>query len=406
MSPQVSVIVPVYNGEKYVAAAIDSVRAQTCDEWELVVVDDGSTDGTAAVLARHARDPRIRVCHQENQGLAASRNRGLALSKGEHVAFLDADDLWVCSYLTRMVRALTANPSAVAAFAGWQYVDENGAPLPQTIIPSDTQARRLRNELLWRNALVPSGVVMRRAAITACQGFDTQFLWSEDWDLWLRLLALGPFVAVPERLVWYRTHDKNMSDDIASMEAGALQVLHRHVPAEGDPAGWSEVQRRAYGYRFFIFALAYFRRGEVVAGIGKTQEALAVWPALAAQDETYYELGCAYQPRGVRGSSIGLRLHDSERLIRSLIFDHWPAPSEGTRRARWGQACVVLSALAYQTNDRSAAQRLAIQAWRSTAPMQRGKALRAWLRASLPSGLVRGVRTARQMLAARSTDTS
>jgi hypothetical protein len=127
---------------------------------------------------------------------------------------------------------------------------------------------------------------------------------------------------------------------------------------------------------------------------------------MACQDETYYELGCAYQPRGLRGSSIDLRLHDSERLIHSLIFDHWPAPSEGARRTRWGQACLVLSTLAYQANDRSAAQRLAIQAWRYAAPVQRGSALRAWLRASLPSGLVRGVRSAKQMLAARSADAS
>jgi glycosyltransferase involved in cell wall biosynthesis len=132
------------------------------------------------VLARYAGDPRIRVWHQENQGLSASRNRGLALSHAEYIAFLDADDLWVHSYLTRMVRALTANPSAVAAFAGWQYVDEDGVPLPQTNIPSDAQARRLGEELQWRNALVPSGVVVRRAAIAACRGFDTQFVRLED----------------------------------------------------------------------------------------------------------------------------------------------------------------------------------------------------------------------------------
>jgi hypothetical protein len=157
---------------------------------------------------------------------------------------------------------------------------------------------------------------------------------------------------------------------------------------------------------FFVSALAHFRRSEVAAGIGKTQEALVVWPAMACQDETYYELGCAYQQRGLRGSSIDLRLHDSERLIHSLIFDHWPAPSEDARRSRWGQACLMLSQLAYQANDRSAAQRLAIKAWRDTAPMRRGSALRAWLRASLPSGLVRGVRSAKQMLAARSADAS
>jgi glycosyltransferase involved in cell wall biosynthesis len=406
MAARTSVIIPVYNGEKYVAAAIDSVRAQTCEDWELVIVDDGSTDGTAAVLARYAADPRIRVSHQENQGPAASRNRGVVLSEAETVAFLDADDLWVRSYLARMMGALTANPSAAAAFAGWQYVDESGHPLPQAIIPSASQARQLHEELLWRNALVPSAVVVRREAIIACEGFDTELVILEDWDMWLRLLARGPFVAVPERLVWYRTHGENMSDDIAGIEVGTLRVLQRHVHAEGDPAGWSGVQRRAYGHAFFVSGLAHLRRGDVAAGIAKTREALAVWPALACQDETYYELGCAYQKRGLRGSVIDLRLHDSERLIHSLIFEHWPAPSESTRRARWAHACLVLSKLAFHVNDRGAAQRLALQGWRSAAPLQRGSALKAWLRASLPSGLVRGVRSAKELLAADPADAS
>lgn len=406
MSPKASVIIPVYNGEKYVGAAIDSLLAQTLEDWELVIVDDGSTDGTAAVLAPYASDPRIRIRRQENHGPWAPRNLGLALSQGEHMAFLDADDQWVPSYLERMVRALIANPSAVAAFTGWQYVDECGVPLPQAIIPAAGDERRLHKELRWHNTLVPSGVVVRRAAITQCQGFDIRLIRSADWDLWLRLLELGPFVAVPDRLVWYRTHSENVSDDIASMEAATRLVMQRHVPVEGDPACWSEDERRAHGHPFFVSALAHFRRNELAAGIGKTQEALAVWPAMAGQDETYYELGCAYQRRGLRGSPIGLRLEDSERLVHSLVFDHWPARSDDTRRARWGHACLVLSKLAYQANDRGAARRLATQAGRYATPSHRGKALRAWLRASLPSGLVRGVRRARQELADRSGDSS
>ena len=118
MQPAVSVIVPVYNGEKYVVAALESIRAQTCADWHLILVDDGSTDGTAAVLARYPRDRRIEIVRQEHLGLAAARNRGQASCTAQHVAFLDADDMWQPTYLAEMVQELTANPSAVAACAG------------------------------------------------------------------------------------------------------------------------------------------------------------------------------------------------------------------------------------------------------------------------------------------------
>lgn len=395
MQPAVSVIVPVYNGEKYVVAALDSIRAQTCADWQVILVDDGSTDGTAAVLAQYPGDPRIEIVRQENQGPAASRNRGQARCTAQYVAFLDADDMWLPTYLARMVQELTANPSAVAAFAGWQYVDQAGDPLPQVIIPSRALGRRLGEELLWRNALVTSGVVVRRWALEACRGFDTELTQAQDWDLWLRLLALGPFIAVPKRLVWYRTHGENRSDDLAVAEAYRLKVLRRHLHVEGDPAGWTELQRQAIGYTLFVSALAYFRRGKVAAGVAKTQEALQSWPAMAARDETYYELGCAYQQRGWRGSFADLRLDESTHLIHSLVFEHWPAPSETARHAWWAHACLVLSQLAYEAGDGPTARRLAAQAWRGAAIRQRGSALRAMLRAGLPSGLVRWVRSVR-----------
>jgi glycosyltransferase involved in cell wall biosynthesis len=392
IQPAISVVVPAHNAERYLAAALDSLRAQTLSAWQAIVVDDGSSDGSAAIVGRYRDDARIAIVRQEHRGLAAARNHGLARCAAEYVAFLDADDLWQPTYLAEMADALDAEAEAVAAFAGWQYIDRSGQPLPQAIVPSRASADRLGDELLYRNALVPSGVVVRRAAIDACQGFDIEFVQAQDWDLWLRLLARGPFVAVPKRLVWYRTHGENMSEDVAVAERYRLKLLRRHLGIAGDPAGWTEAQRRAIGYAYFASALAYFRHGRLADGVDKTREALCNWPALTSRDETYYELGCAHQQRGRRGPFGEPQLERSTMLIRSLIFEQWPAPSPAARRAWWGHACLVLSQLAHESGDRAAARHLAVEAWRAVVPGQKTRALRALVRASLPGALLRWVR--------------
>src|SRR6266496_2052417 len=112
MQPIISIIIPVYNGDTYLDAAMKSVQAQTLTDWELIVIDDGSIDDTAAILANAAPDYRRTVIHQENTGLAGARNRGLAVARSELVAFLDVDDEWHPSYLAQMQAALASVPEA------------------------------------------------------------------------------------------------------------------------------------------------------------------------------------------------------------------------------------------------------------------------------------------------------
>src|SRR5258708_4888702 len=122
MQPIMSIIIPVYNGERFITAAMESVQAQTLADWELIVVDDGSTDATPIILAEAAVDERRRVVRQDNAGLAAARNWGLAEATAPYVAFLDADDRWHPSYLAEMCAALDKAPRAPAAFTGWRGI--------------------------------------------------------------------------------------------------------------------------------------------------------------------------------------------------------------------------------------------------------------------------------------------
>jgi glycosyltransferase involved in cell wall biosynthesis len=394
MAPRISVIIPVYNGEKYVAAAIDSVRTQTCDDWELVVVDDGSTDGTAAVLAKYTSDPRIQMSRQENRGPSAARNRGIALSHAAQVAFLDADDVWRPAYVERMAAALHSRRDAVLAFAGWQYIDPDGAVLPQAVVVTPIQVKQLREDLHLRNSLIPSSVVVWRRCVDATGGFDPSLLSCEDWDLWLRMKPLGSFVAVPEVLVWYRTHGENMSDDIERMERERCKVLDKHQGADADVSGDRARRRReVLGYTLFLSALGYFRNRDIAAGEAKLQRAVALWPGILEEDEVYYELGCAFQRRGYRGTPIGLDIRESTALVRRLLTQCLPL-SSSLSRAAWGRACLALAQLALIAGERGAARQAALRAVIRCSGLARRKAARGLLRASLPPRWVQAFRAA------------
>ncbi len=383
--PTVSILLPVYNGEKYLLAALESIRRQTLADWELVVVDDGSTDGTAGILAGFAADARVRVLRQENRGLPAARNRGLREARGRYVAFLDADDTWRPAYLAKLAEALEGQPRAVLAFAGWQYLDADGHDLPQSIVVTAAQVGQLRADLDRRNSLVPASVVARRASLEACGGFDEALRSCEDWDLWLRLRPLGDFVAVAEVLVGYRTHAENMSDNIERMERERRKVVEKHFATAGHSlADAPRRQREANGYLYFLSALAHLREHNTTAATERLRQALALWPGLLHENEVYYELGCAFQQRGYRGTSIGLNVGESAALIHQLLHQALGLPAARGRTA-WAQACLVLMQLALLTGDRAAARRFGLSALRWGAGQTRTTALRRLARASLPA---------------------
>jgi hypothetical protein len=370
--PAVTVILPAYNQAGYLADALDSALAQTTKDFELVVVDDGSTDETPAVIAGYGR--RLRAIHQPNAGLAAARNSGIAAARGRWLAFLDSDDRWRPEYLATMLAALAAAPQAVAAFAAWQYIDAAGKRLPQTIIPFDGDERRLARELFWRNSLLPSAAVVSRAAVVTCGGFDIGLTACEDWDLWLRLAPLGRLLLVPQPLMEYRSHGEGMSDDPPRIEGQRLKVNEKHLgPLTGPPASWPAPRRQAVGYTYFTTALAYFRQNELERAVARLNDALACWPGLAELDEFYYELGCARQGRGQRGR--GVNLVESEALLRELLFERLALPAD--RRQHWGHACLVLSRLARRNGERLAGRRFAWQALRFGRGRHKAAAVRA-----------------------------
>jgi glycosyltransferase involved in cell wall biosynthesis len=206
LMPRVSVIVPVFNAARTIEQSIESVRAQTFSDFEIVTVDDGSSDGSIEILRR--RGDAVKILQQSNRGVSAARNLGVANSTGDYLGFLDADDWWKPEFLATMVTALDREPQCVMAYCDLQLVDSIGKPFQTSLMAvRENRPPALKDMLdsLW--PIMPSGVVVRRGALDAVGGYAEALRAFEDVYLWLRLREQGPFAYVPEKLaVWRFAH--------------------------------------------------------------------------------------------------------------------------------------------------------------------------------------------------------
>lgn len=269
MSPRVSIVVPTHGAAGLLEATLASIRAQTLVAWELIVVDDGSRDGTAAVAQALAEgDARVRVVRQENAGIARARNHGLAETdaRSEFVIWLDHDDLWEPRALEWLAAALDARPGLVAAHGAARYIDALGQPLRPGELECYSRTRLGIDEgrlvawpanrptsfanLVYSDCVVSVGSLLaRRRALPRDGPFDERAAPADDYDLWLRLARLGDFAFVDEVVLAYRLHARMTSGEhSASLRARRAAYVRRKLAlaAENTPA-----QRRQarLGYR-------------------------------------------------------------------------------------------------------------------------------------------------------------
>ena len=245
--PLVSVVIPCYNSRRFLRETVDSVRAQSFAGWELILVDDGSTDGTAELLDGLAEAPRIRALRQENSGVARARNHGLraAAPDSRYAIFLDHDDVWEPDALSLLVSALEAEPSAPAAFGLARYVSGSGDLVRPGFLEALGRSKRALRS--FRPADMPSGsgvsfevfayfniiqttgqVLLRRSALPT-DPFVPALVPCDDFDLWLRLSAREPFRSVDQVVVNWRTHETNQSGDAIYMARRYLNVLYARL---------------------------------------------------------------------------------------------------------------------------------------------------------------------------------
>lgn len=201
MGPRVTVIVPVYNGAATIAAALDSILAQSFTDFEIVAVDDGSTDDSRSVLKRY--QPRVRVLTQRNRGPSAARNLGVANSSGEYLGFLDADDLWRPEFLERTVAILDQDAASVLVYTDLELADSTGAVMGTRLIGArGVPSLNDMLERLW--PILPSSVLMRREAFQRAGGFPEALTSFEDVYFWLLAREQGAFSYIDEPLAIWR----------------------------------------------------------------------------------------------------------------------------------------------------------------------------------------------------------
>ncbi|MBZ8182201.1 glycosyltransferase [Oscillatoria salina] len=246
--PLISVIIPVYNGEKTIQETIESVLQQTFTDWELIIIDDGSQDSTLEIL-ESIRDDRIKVFSYPNTGLAASRNRGISHAIGKFLSFLDADDLWTPDKLEKQLATLQANSNAAVAYSWTDYIDEESKFL---YAGSHITANGNVYEKLLINNFLENGSnpLIRRKALREVGEFDTSINRVADWDLYLRLAARYDFVTVPFPQVLYRVSSNSLSSNIASMEEQCLQVIEKNFRQVPTSLQYLKKHSLAYLYEY------------------------------------------------------------------------------------------------------------------------------------------------------------
>jgi glycosyltransferase involved in cell wall biosynthesis len=228
MSVAVSIIIPAYNADRFIAATLDAVLAQTFTAFEVIVVNDGSTDRTPAIVEQYMQqDDRIQLINQSNQGVGPSRQRGKAVTQGEFIAYLDADDLWLPDNLAAHMRHFAGNPSLGISFARVEFMQCDGT------LTGCYSSSRLRDiepvHLFYENLLItPSNAIIRRSVFEQVGEFDCDLPGAEDQEFFLRTCYFGwPVEGLDAVLVRYRSTPGGISSQFESMEAGWLGLRER-----------------------------------------------------------------------------------------------------------------------------------------------------------------------------------
>ncbi|MBI5650359.1 MAG: glycosyltransferase [Chloroflexi bacterium] len=314
---RISVIIPCYNHAHYLGEAIQSARAQTYREVEIIVVDDGSTDHTAQVAAAFGES--VRYIYQANAGLAAARNAGIRASTGEYIALLDADDLWHPEFLQTLAAILDRDPALGAVYCGSRFINARGEVLPQ-VITRTVPANALHDALTGGEFFPPCAVLTRKSVFQRVGFFDETLSASEDWDMWLRVAAQFPFAGISNVLALYRMHGNNMSRDLTRMLDSQLQVACKHFGSmDGDPATWSLAQRRAFAGIYLWQASAYYQRNEPARGAEYARRAIVINPDVARALDPFYALSFADQPPGYVGDLDRVNLDQTARRLQEIL---------------------------------------------------------------------------------------
>jgi len=285
MSAKVSVVIPIYNYGRFVAAAIQSVLEQTHPIAEIIVVDDGSTDNTAEAVARFGA--KVRYIKQENAGVCAARNNGVRNASGVFIAFLDADDIWYPEKIEKQMAKFAEDGEIGLVHCGMREFDgESGETVH---LHAQGKGGWLANELLLfvEPAIVVSGsaIVVHRRAFEEVGGFDTNLKVGEDWDFCYRIARKFKIGFVPELLVDYRNHGKNAHFNVKEMER-SMKIFYEKAFKTNDE-NILRLRRQSYGNFHKVLAGSYFYSKDYASFVKNGFKSLYYEPKIFTHFLTY-----------------------------------------------------------------------------------------------------------------------
>lgn len=215
-APRVTVLLPVHDAERFLREAVESILAQSFRDFELLAIDDGSSDGSAAILDAFARrDPRVRVVQRPHTGLVATLNAGLALAEGSLIARMDADDVALPQRLESQLARLEREPGLVCIGGAFELIDEAGHAFDRAF-PACDHAAILARALRGESPISHSAATFRRDVVRGLGGYDEKARWVEDLDLWLRLAEHGALANLPDLVSRVRHHERSVSEQHAA----------------------------------------------------------------------------------------------------------------------------------------------------------------------------------------------
>lgn len=259
MIPQTSIIMPVYNSERYIEETIQSVINQTYKNWELIIINDGSNDKTEEIIQNYLINTNIHYYYQKNSGVSAARNFGFTKSKGKYISFLDADDIWHFSNLEEKIFFLQKE-SIDAVYSNCDIIDENSRNTNKTLTGSKTPTLHDILSIKGNYITAPSGIIYKKSIFDTIETFDTNLSNNADQDLWIRLLANNFKLELIDKSLWkYRVHSNNMSKNISLLEKDSIYLLEK---VNKNNLFESELfKKECFGKLYYMLAGSWWKNG-------------------------------------------------------------------------------------------------------------------------------------------------
>lgn len=336
---KVSVIIPTYNRAQYIAAAIDSVLGQTYPDYEIIVVDDGSTDNTRQVLSRYGE--RIRYIYQKNSKEGAARNNGIRHAQGEFVALLDSDDLWLPHKLERDVALFAADMGIGVVYSLAEYITSDGKPVGWK--PLRWYEGDVLEKLALENFVSLSTAVVRRACFEEVGYFneDRQLSGSVDWEMWMRLAARYRFACTGQVGARLRVHPTSMMSTPGYMEQACLRALELAFANPALAQRLAPLKPQIYANIYTYIALGFYTNGDMRQARHYLRQAVHAWPRQIVRPKFFTSfmktLAGPSLSRRLRGLKWRFHAFRTETFGRSLRRDKWRPKSDPSDRS--GQGC-------------------------------------------------------------------